>query len=98
MTLQIDFTGWTKRDGELHLDGFDDVTVRCGTSDDEPFIGSVGFFSESFRRLEPAMRYAEELAHERAVFLSPDPLPAPAEADPEQTADEKFLFARGLTL
>jgi hypothetical protein len=80
MTQAIDFTGWTKRDGELWLDGFDDVCVRLGTTDDEPFIGAVGMFWESFRRLEPAMRYAEDFARERAVFLSEDPLPKSGKA------------------
>lgn len=91
----IDFTGWTKRDGELHLDGFDDVIVRIGdSSDDGPFIGNVGFFWESFRDLASAMTYAANLAHERAVLLGPDPLPT---AETEETPVSMFFSARGLT-
>jgi hypothetical protein len=97
MTVNIDFTGWAKRDEAIWLDGYDDVRVWFSEGDTEPFCGQVGGIIETYRRLEEAMIYARTLAEERAILTAPDPLPG-YQPEPEEveTQDRRFLDARGL--
>ena len=93
MTNELDFSGWSKRNSAIWLDGHADVSVSIGTPGNQafgPFLVSAKGFTQSFNYLDDAMRFAKQVAIGLTFLAGDTPLPI------ESTAEEDFLANRGL--
>jgi hypothetical protein len=100
MSDTIDAPGWTRKDGKLHLSGYDDVTVsyEASTLSGAPFIGLVGAVRYEHLYVEDALDWAERVAAGRKLMTTDGPLPASPEADEETPSQPYYVNNRGLRL